>query len=408
MTASKARFPLDGIRVLAAEQFLSGPMCTMWLGDLGAEVIKVEAPGKGDPRRSLPPTLRNEAGESISGTFMDVNRNKKSITLDLKSEAGRRIFKELAAHSDVIVENMKPGTMERLGLDYPVLRTVNPRIIYAALSGFGRMEGYRGPYSDRPAFDPVVQAMGGIMDRVGEADGPPLLAIAGTADRVTAIVTGYAIVAALFMRERTGIGQMVDIAMYDSMLPLNERAISMYSYTRKVLSRGKDELYAPIGSFRVRDGWVALLVVGEDQWQRFCQAVGRPDLFEHPLCRGTSTRVSNWKSFLKPIVDEWMAAHTRDEVVDTLNAHGVPAGIVQSSEDLFHCPQVEARHMLLEIDDPVAGRQKLANNPFRFSEAPEKPPIRPPRLGEHNREILSGVLGYSDAEIDHLAQAGVL
>jgi crotonobetainyl-CoA:carnitine CoA-transferase CaiB-like acyl-CoA transferase len=380
----------------------------MWLGDLGAEVIKIETPGVGDPRRRFPPMLKNEQGEQISGGFLVYNRNKKSVTLDLKSEAGVRVYKDLVAKSDIVVENLKPGTVDRLGVGYDVLKQVNPRLIYAALSGFGRMEGLKGPYSDRPAFDAVVQAMGGVMHRIGEADGPPMLAVPGTADRLSAMVAGYTIMVALFMRERTGEGQFVDAAMYDSTLMLNEAGISAFSMTGKVLTRGKDELYAPVGGFKTSDGWVGLIIPGEDMWVRFCNAISRPDLAEHPLCKGSQNRASNYKTFLKPIVDEWMARHTREEVVQILMKHGVPAGVVQTSADLFECPQVAARHMLVEVKDPVAGTVKLANNPFRISGAAEKEPAAPPRLGEHNDAILSNVLGYSAAEIERLKQSAVI
>lgn len=408
MAEPTTRLPLEGIRVLAVEAFIAAPLCTMWLGDLGAEVIKIETPGKGDPRRAFPPMMRNDQGDKISGGFMAYNRNKKSLTLNLKDEEGRRIFKELIKRSDIVVENLKPGTMERLKLGYPELRELNPRLIYAALSGFGRMEKLQGPYSDRPAFDAVIQAMAGIMHRIGEENGPPLLAVAGTADRVSAITAGYAILLALFMRERTGVGQFVDVAMYDSVLVLNETAMYMYSMTGTVLTRGKEELYAPVGGFKVQDGWIGIIITNDDLWGRFCRAIGRPDLFEHPLCKGTTVRATNYNSFLKPIVDDWMASHTKEEVVEILLSHEVPVGIVQTSEDLYRCPQVEARHMLVEVDDPAAGKRKFVNNPFRFSDTPEKPPVRPPRLGEHNREILSGLLGYSDTEVDRLQQAGVL
>ncbi len=404
----KLQFPLEGIRVLAVEQFIAGPLCSMWLGDLGAEVIKIETPGVGDPRRSFPPMLRNDRGDEISGGFMAYNRNKKSVTLNLKSEEGRKIYKELVGKADVIVENLKPGTVDRLGLGYEVLKEVNPRLVYAALSGFGRMEELRGPYSDRPAFDAVVQAMGGVMHRIGEVDGPPMLAVAGTADRLSAIVAGYAIFVALFMRERTGEGQFVDAAMYDSTMILTEAAIAVYAMTGKVLTRGKDELYAPVGGFKVKDGWIGLIIPGEDMWKRFCTAIGRTDLTEHELCKGSQNRARNYKTFLKPIVDEWMARHTREEVVRTLMENGVPAGAVQTSEDLFTCPQVAARHMLVEVDDPAAGKVRLANNPFRLSAAAERPPAPPPRLGEHNAEILGGVLGYSVSDIARLKQSGVL
>jgi CoA:oxalate CoA-transferase len=402
------RFPLEGIRVLAVEQFIAGPLCSMWLGDLGAEVIKIETPGVGDPRRGFPPMLRNDQGEEISGGFMAYNRNKKSVTLNLKSAEGQRLYKELVAKSDVIVENLKPGTIDRLGLGYEVLKAVNPRLIYAALSGFGRMESLRGPYSDRPAFDAVVQAMGGVMHRIGEEDGPPMLAVAGTADRLSAIVAGYAIFIALFMRERTGEGQFVDAAMYDSTMLLNEAAISVYAMTGKVLTRGKDELYAPVGGFKTKDGWIGLIIPGEDMWGRFCKAIGRPDLTEHELCKGSQNRARHYKTFLRPIVQEWMAQHTREEVVRILMEHGVPAGVVQTSADLFSCPQVAARHMLVEVDDPVGGKIKLANNPFRLSAAAERTPSPPPRLGAHNSEIFGEVLGYSSSEIDGLKQSGVI
>jgi formyl-CoA transferase len=339
---------------------------------------------------------------------MAYNRNKKSVTLNLRTEDGRRVYKELVAHADIIVENLKPGTVDKLGLGYEVLAKINPRLIYAALSGFGRLESLRGPYSERPAFDAVVQAMGGIMHRIGEENGPPLLAVAGTADRLSAIVAGYAIMVALFMRERTGVGQFVDTAMYDSVLVLNEAAIYMYAMTGVVLTRGKDELYAPVGGFKVKDGWVGLIIPGEDMWQRFCRAMGRADLCEHPLCKGSRNRAQNYKAFLKPIVEEWMASHTRDEVVEILLQHGVPSGIVQTSEDLLTCPQVAARQMLVEVDDPVAGKIKLANNSLRFSDVPTKVPAPPPRLGEHTREILADVLGYPDAEIQRLQQANAL
>lgn len=405
---AELRLPLEGIRVLALEQFIAGPLCSMWLGDLGAEVIKIETPGVGDPRRSFPPMLRNEKGDQISGGFMAYNRNKKSVTLNLKSEEGRRVYKDLVAHADIVVENLKPGTVDRLGLGYDVLKEVNPRLIYAGLSGFGRLENLRGPYSDRPAFDAVVQAMGGVMHRIGEADGPPMLAVAGTADRLSAIVAGYAIFVALFMRERTGAGQFVDAAMYDSTMVLNEAAISVYAMTGKVLTRGKDELYAPVGGFKTKDGWVGLIIPGEDMWVRFCRAIGRQDLAEHELCKGSQNRARNYKSFLKPIVDEWMARHTREEVVQILMDNGVPAGVVQTSEDLFSCPQVAARQMLVEVDDPVAGAIKLANNPFRLSGAAAKTASPPPRLGEHNQEILASVLGYAASDIERLQQSGVL
>ncbi|MEJ2726029.1 MAG: CoA transferase, partial [Deltaproteobacteria bacterium] len=328
----KIEYPLEGIRVLALEQYIAGPDCTMYLADSGAEIIKIERPGTGDPRRNYLPVVEDEKGNRAYGGFKIYNRNKKSFTLNLQSDKGKEIYKELIKRSDVVVENMAPKTVEKLGLGYDVLKQINPRLIYAAISGFGRLEAFKGPYSERPAFDPVIQAMAGIMDQIGEEGGPPSYGFPGLADAFTSVVTGYAIMLALFMREKTGEGQFIDSSMYDSLVALNAMGIMIYSFSQEIVTRGQILKYqAPGGTYKVKDGsYVALIVANEFMWERFCKAIEREDLLKNPKTKDGRTRVLN-KDFLEPIVKEWMEARTRDEVVEALLKQGVPVGPVQTT-----------------------------------------------------------------------------
>ncbi|MBC8458307.1 MAG: CoA transferase [Deltaproteobacteria bacterium] len=299
----KKYYPLEGVRVLGLEQYIAGPDCTMWLADQGAEVIKIERPGSGDPRRNYLPAVEDNSGNKAYGGFEVFNRNKKSLTLNIQSEKGKEIFKEIVKHADVVVENMAPGTVEKLGLGYDTLRDINPRLIYAAISGFGRLDELKGPYSKWPAFDPVIQAMAGIMDQIGEADGPPLWGFPGLADLFTGVVTGYAILLALFMRERTGEGQFIDSSMYDSLAALNEMGIMNYSFGGGVVSRGAVlKFQAPAGAYKVKDGgYISFLAANDFIWKRICKAIDREDLVENPKTATGPERVKN-KDFLEPIV----------------------------------------------------------------------------------------------------------
>ena len=268
------RRPLSGIRVTGLEQYMAGPYCTMLLADAGAEVIKIERPGTGDPRRAMPPFAEKGGARKAAG-FMGYNRNKKSLALDFRKPEGREIFKKLVAVSDVVVENLRPGSMDRLGLGYEVMKASDPRLIWAAISGFGRMPGFLGPYSDRPCFDIVAEAMSGIMHLVGFDDKPPSWTIYGMADIYTGMVTAFGIMQALFMRERTGSGQFVDSAMFDSMLSLNESMIALFSVAGQSPQRGKLRNVWPRGAFRAKDGYIALNIPDNIQWKRLCKAMGR-------------------------------------------------------------------------------------------------------------------------------------
>ncbi len=405
----KMDYPLQGIKVLALEQYIAGPDCTMWLADNGAEVIKIERPKVGEPRRNYLPVVEDEAGNKAFGGFKLYNRNKKSVTLDLQKEEGREIYRELIRHADVVVENLGPKTIKKLGLEYETLEKINPRLIYAAISGFGRLDEYRGVYSDRPAFDPVIQAMAGILDHIGEEDGPPLWGLPGMADLFTSVVTGYAILLALYMREKTGEGQFIDSSMYDSLASLNAMGIMIYSFAGLVVRRGTaGKFQYPMGTFQVGDGsYVALLVANEFIWERFCRAIGREDLIKDSRTENGLVRVQN-REFLDPIVHEWMQARTNDQVVQELINEGVPVGPVQSTEDLVNCPHLKARKMLMEIDDPIAGKRIFAKTPFRMTGVKEPPAKTAPDLGEHTESVLTGWLGYDGETISRLRQGGIV
>src|ERR1043166_3850210 len=244
------RKPLDGIKVLAFEIQVAGPYCTMMLGDQGANVIKVERPEGGDTARGGAPKIKNDRGVTQSGYFLRFNRNKRSLTLNLKSDRGRQIFRDLAKRSDVVVENFRPGLLDEMGIGYKALADLNPRLIYACISGFGSLDGYLGPYSKRPAYDIVAQAMGGLMHTCGQADGAPTWLGVALGDIVSGMNAAYAIMLALYERTTTGKGQYIDVSMYDSMIGLAERSVTAYSLTGTVLQRGREPYMAPWGPFR--------------------------------------------------------------------------------------------------------------------------------------------------------------
>jgi formyl-CoA transferase len=379
----------------------------MCLADAGAEVVKIERPDGGDPRRTYRPIIGDPGGDYVSGGFLSYNRNKKSVALDLKSEKGREIFKELVRRADVIVENMGPGTMDRLGLGYEALRHINPRIVYAAISGFGRLPEFAGPYSERPAFDTVILAMSGIMHIIGTEEGPPLVGILGLADIYTGLSTAYQIMLALYMREKTGEGRFIDAAMYDALVSLNERSVMLRTFTGEVLGRGKDKYQYPAGAYKCRDRYVAFITPNDQVWARLCNAIGRPDLIDDPRTSTGPARSQN-SDFVDKVLEDWMSARDSDEVVEILNANGVPAGPVQTAEDLVNCPQLRARRMLIEVEDPIGGKLTLVRTPLRMTGVGEVPTRTAPRLGEHTDEVLRSWLGLPDEEIEVLRREGVI
>jgi formyl-CoA transferase len=404
---NKKQRPLSGVRVIGLEQYMSAPYCTLLLADAGAEVIKIERPVRGDPRRTIPPFAEDEQGRRVAGGFLGYNRNKKSIELNLREEAGQKIFKELVEVSDVVVENLRPGAVEKLGLGYEQIKPINPRLIYAAISGFGRLEGYTGPYAQRPAFDIVAEAMSGMMNLVGFADKPPMWTILGMADIYSGLATAYGIMLALFNREHTGEGQFVDSAMLDNMLALNEQMVTHYSFTGESPARGQTKYLYPRGAFRCQDGYLALNVPDNRQWARLCEAMGREDLIEDSRTVEGTARAVN-AEFIRTIVEDWLTDKTRAQAVDILEDHGVPSGPVYGVEDVFNDAHFEARQMLVTVDDPTAGPRRYARSPIHLSSSPEIPTKPAPRLGEHTRSILKDLLKYEEAEIEQLRSTGVI
>src|ERR1700730_2115978 len=315
---------LDGVRVLEIGQYIAGPYCGLLLAEQGAEVIKVERPGTGDPRRTYEPLIQRN-GHVVSCGFLSYNRNKKSLALNLQDPEGRRLLRRLVREVDVVVENLRLGVMDNLAITYESLRDENPRLVYCAISGFGRLEGYRGTYSGRPAFDTGIQAMAGLMSLIGTDDGPPGYCPPGCADIYSAVYASLAISLALFARERNGRGTYIDQAMYDAIVSLIERPLMILALTGQVPTRGVDH-FAPVGTLRSSDGYVAIILPTDEMWRRFCHAIDRPDLLEHPSLTTVLNRAEHFEDVIRPEVEQWTAKLSRSEVVEHLISHGVPAG----------------------------------------------------------------------------------
>jgi crotonobetainyl-CoA:carnitine CoA-transferase CaiB-like acyl-CoA transferase len=393
--------PLDGVRVLDLSRVLAGPYCTMFLGDLGAEVVKIEEPGVGDDTRGWGPPFAG--GESAY--YLCVNRNKKSLTLNLKSLEGRDLLRRLAKTADVLIENFRPGTMERLGLGENELRASNPRLIYASLSGFGA----DGPMRDWPGYDVIVQAWGGLMSITGMPDGEPVKVGVAIIDVVAGLMLGKAIVAALFAREKLGVGQKIDTSLLEAEVACLINVGSNYLVEGKVPGRwgNAHPSIVPYQSFKTADGYLVIGVASESIWKRFCQAIGKAELVDDPRFAKNSNRVEN-RAELIGMLSKTFAARGSQRWMQKLNEAGVPCAPVQTIDQVFSDPQVLQRKMLAEVQHPTAGTVRMAGIPVKFSETPAAIRMPPPLLGQHTREILTAWLGMNRDEVDALQRKSVI
>jgi len=394
--------PLDGVRVLDLSRVLTGPFCSMLLGDLGAEVIKVEIPRTGDDTRQWgPPFIHGE-----SAYFLSINRNKKSLTLDLSSEKGREILYALAEKSDILLENFRPGVTERLRVGYPTLAEKNPRLIYCSISSYG----YSGPYRDRLAYDLVLQAMGGLMGITGEPGRPPVRIGVALSDIGAGMYAALAILAALAARARTEKGQWVDVSLLDTTVSWLTYMAAYYFATGKNPEKAGSAhpTIVPYQCLKTKDNEYVALAVGNDKlFQNLCRAISNEKLAQDPRFSTNPGRVTNRKQLI-PILEEVFAQKPRDEWLQIFAEEEVPAGPVYSMQEVFSDPQVLQRKMLARIQHPTAGEISQIGIPMVFSDT--NPEIRspPPVLGEHAEEILGKLLGYEGKRIAELRNEGVI
>jgi formyl-CoA transferase len=393
--------PLEGLRVVDLTRVLSGPYCTMQLGDMGAEVIKVEQPGKGDDTRAFAPPFQGDE----AAYFLSVNRNKKSITLDMKSERGKEVLWRLVEGSDVLVENFRPGAMDRLGFGYDAVKARRPMMVYASISGFGAT----GPQRDRPGYDVIVQGEAGIMDITGPRDGAPHKVGAAIGDLVSGLYATQGILAALYASRATGQGQHVTISMYEAVASLLTFNASIYYATGNAPRRRGNEhpTIVPYETFEAADGWINLGVANDDLWRRFCSGAERPDLIEDPRFAKASDRVRN-REVLVPLVKAIVKERTRDEWLARLDKAGVPSGAIRTVGEVCDGNLLKARTMVAEMPHATAGTVKAIKNAVHLSDTPLDSYQAPPRLGEHTREVLTGLLGYTAGEYDALLRDKVV
>ncbi|RPH85373.1 MAG: CoA transferase [Candidatus Rokuibacteriota bacterium] len=392
--------PLAGVRVLDLTRVLAGPFCSMILGDMGAEVIKVEEPGKGDDTRSWPPFLGGEATY-----FLSVNRNKQSLTLNLKAPEGRAILQKLARKSDVVLENFRTGTMERLGLGYKTLAKLNPRLVYCAISGFGES----GPEAARAGYDLVVQAESGIMDITGFEDGPPVKVGTSIADLVAGMSAAHGVTLALLARHRTKRGQKVEISMQDAMAALLTYQAGIYFGTGSKPGRrgNKHPSIVPYEVFRAADAYLTLGVANNSLWERCCAALDHPELTKDPRYATEAARVQN-RDVLVPRLNEILGTRPADDWLKRFEEVGVPAGRIRTVAEVCESAHLKARGMIVTLPHPKAGALRVLGVPVRLHATPGKAATAPPLLGQHTERVLGKVLGVKRAEVARLRKAGVV
>ena len=390
--------PLSGVRVLDLGRFVAGPFCAVLLADMGAEVIKIELPRRGDETRYHGVLVNGE-----SSYFVGMNRSKKSLSLDLKTEEGKEIFRRLVREADVVVENFRPDVMRKLGFHYEALREINRAIIYCGISGFGK----DGPYALRPSFDFIAQGMSGMMSVTGFPDREPVRIGIPIADYVAAIYGAYGILAALMARKRTGEGQEVQTSLVDGMISLLSLQADKYFGRGEVPERsGNDHpVTSPYGTFKARDGYINIAPAGDFMWERLARALGREDLIQDPRFLTNDLRCKH-REEINRIINEITIGRTMADWIDYLNKAGVPCGPIYSLPQTFADPQVQHQEMVLDLEQP-SGKVKTLGFPLKLSKTPAALRRPSPQLGQHTEEILAS-LGYPAAQIEDLRARGVI
>ncbi len=397
---------LEGIRVVDLGHVLAAPTCTMFLADLGAEVIHIE-PAHGDDSREFGP-FAGERDKNRSGYFVSLNRNKKSLVLDLKSDKGKQILTKLIKKSDVIVENYRPTTMKKLGFSWGAIKEINPRIVYASICGFGH-DSLPG-YDTRPAYDMVAQGYSGLMSITGPEGGPPCRVGSSVGDIIAGHQAAIGILAALINREKTGRGQHYDGSMVDGLFCMLENASVRYTLTGEIpCSLGSAHpSIVPFQAFRTKDEAWFIAAIGNDAlWAKYCKVIEREDLTNDPRFRTNPLRTKN-KTELIPVLDVEMAKKTRQEWSAIFDTAALPYSPINNMREICEDPHIKYRGMLVEIDQPRAGRMKIAGSPIHLSETPGKVYAPAPLLGEHSEEVLKDILGYSQEETDKLKKKGII
>lgn len=399
---SGSRPLLEGVRVIDLSRVLAGPYCTMMLGDLGADVIKIEVPGRGDDTRHWGPPF---AAGGESAYYLCVNRNKRSITLNLKSERGIQILKDLIRQGDILVENFRVGTLERWGLSYEELQRVRPGMIYCTITGYG----YTGPYRHKPGYDFVIQAQGGVMSITGPVDGEPYKVGVAIADITAGLFACNAILAALYARQTTGKGQRVDISLLDSQVAWLANVASNYLVSGKRPGRygNAHPNIVPYQTFKARDGYFALGVGNDNQWSNLCEKLGRQEWAEDERFATNAARVENRDDLIESLAELFTQRDIADWLSE-LETIGIPSAPINTIDRVFEDPQVQARKMRIEVPHPTAGSVSLVGSPLKIPTAPPQVRLPPPLLGQHTGEILQEVLGYDQETVQSLRTSNVI
>lgn len=399
--------PLSGIRVLDLGRHLAGPTCAQFLGDLGADVIKIENPVRGEDGRAAGPPFFDASGPAEHGEsafFLSANRNKRSLAMEIKSPEGQDLFRRLADTADIVVENFRPGVMDALGIGYDAISTRNPRIIYCDLSGFG----VDGPYATRPGLDNIIQGFSGLMSVTGFEGGEPVRVGIPVADLFTGLLGAYGALAALHARERTGRGQRVETSLMESMVGmLGFQAVRYLNGAGAPPPAGNHHpINAPYGAYKTKDGWVILGATGDKRWNAFCKVVDAPEWLTDPRFVTNGGRFAH-NAELSELINAKLQAHTSDEWEEILNAHGIPCGPIYNMEQSLEHPQVQHREMVVTRPHPTMGTVRLLGLPVKLTETPGAIHRTPPLFGEHTDEILHE-LGVADDELERLRASSVI